>query len=88
MRLTESYYRSRVETIIFKAPAGTKARVRRLNRNVSALLRAQAEELIGRKSNHSAYEKAEALCGVIKGGAKHAATGREYLKHYASQGAR
>jgi len=84
--LTESYYPLAVETIIFKAPAGTKAKLRQLNRNVSALLRAQVEELIQCKSTHSAFQKAEGLCGVIKGGPMNAATGRDYLKQYGPKG--
>jgi hypothetical protein len=68
-----------METIVFKAPVGTKAKLRRLNRNVSALLREQVEEPIRRKSGTSAYEKAESLCGVLKGGPKNAATSKDYL---------
>ena len=76
-----------METIIFKAPAGTKSKLRRLHGNVSALLREQVEELLRRKSPNSAYEKAESLCGVIKGGPKNAATSKEYLKKYGPKGA-
>jgi len=78
--LTEPYYHRGVETIIFKAPTGTKAKLRRLNRNVSALLRAQVQELIRPQSSQSAYAKAEDLCGVIKGGPKNAATSKDYLR--------
>jgi ribosomal protein L11 len=75
-----------METIIFKAPQGTKAKLRQINRNISELLREQIEELIRSKTKDSAYEKAERLCGVIKGGARNIATGREYLKQYAPKG--
>jgi hypothetical protein len=76
-----------VETIIFKAPTGTKAKLRQINNNLSALLRGQVEELLRRKSKDSAYQKAESLCGVIKGGPKNAAISKDYLKQYAAKGA-
>ena len=68
---------------MFKAPRGTKAKLRELNRNVSALLRHEVEKLLRRRSNGSAYEKVENLCGAIKGGARNAATSKAYLKQYA-----
>ena len=79
--------RFHMETIVFKAPKGSKAKLRELNRNVSALLRGEVERLLHRRSNGSAYEKAERLCGVIKGGPNNAATSKEYLKQYAQKGA-
>lgn len=75
-----------METIIFKAPHGTKSRLRRINPNVSALLREQVGKLLERRVNGSAYEKAEDLCGVIKGGPTNAATSKDYLKQYAQKG--
>ena len=71
-----------METIMFKVPAGTKAKLRQLNRNVSALLREQVDRLIKHRSSGSAYQKAERLCGVIKGGARNAAMSKDYLKQY------
>ena len=72
---------------MFKVPGGTKAKLRQLNRNVSALLREQVESLIRQRSSGSAYQKAERLCGVIKCGPKNAATSKDYLKQYAQKGA-
>ena len=85
--LTELYYDSIMETIIFKAPKGTKAKLRELNGNVSALLRQEVERLLHRRSRGSAFGKAEHLCGIIKGGPKNAATGKAYLKQYAQKSA-
>jgi hypothetical protein len=72
---------------MFKVPEGTKARLRQLNRNVSALLREQIERLLKHRSNGSAYAKTRHLCGVIKGGPKNAATSKDYLKQYAKKSA-
>ena len=72
-----------METIMFKAPKGTKAKLRALGGNVSALLREEVEKLLHRRSSGSAYEKAERLCGIIKGGPKNAATSKAYLRQYA-----
>lgn len=78
-----------METIMFKAPAGTKARLRAINPNVSALLREQTEKLLsGRSEFRSAHDKARHLCGVIKGGPSDVSTGKEYLKQYAPEAAR
>ena len=79
--LTFSYYNASVETIIFKAPAGTKARLRRINRNISELLREQVENLIGRAGKGSAYEKAASLRGSVSGPGN-ASTSKDYLKQY------
>ena len=84
--LTEWCYGSSMETIMFKAANGTKARLRQINRNISALLREEVERLLDRRSNGSAYEKAEGLCGVIKGGPRNAATSKDYLKQYGQKG--
>lgn len=76
-----------METIIFKAPNGTKAKLRELSGNVSALLREQVEGLLHRRSTGSAYQKAQRLCGVIKGGPKNAATSKAYREQYAQESA-
>lgn len=79
--LTLVYYVVNVETIIFKAPTGTKARLRRINRNLSQLLREQVETLIGRAGKGSAYDKAASLCGSVSA-PRTASTSRDYLKQY------
>jgi len=67
-----------METIIFKAPAGTKEKLRALNPNVSDLLRQAAEKLIrGRKT--SMYERYKHL--MFNGNGR-ASRGKEYLKIY------
>ena len=71
-----------METIIFKAPAGTREKLRGINRNVSALLRQGVEEIIKRKQDNSAYEKAKHLCGIFKGAPRDLATSKDYLKRY------
>ena len=82
--LTEWYYIASMETIMFKAPAGTKARLRAINPNISALLREQTEKLLsGQNGFRSAYDKARHLCGVIQGGPKNISTSKDYLKQYA-----
>jgi hypothetical protein len=77
-----------VETIMFKVPEGTKAKLRGLNRNVSALLRDQVDRLLEAKHTGSAHEKASHVCGIIKGGPSNVATSRDYLKQYAPSGHR
>jgi hypothetical protein len=74
-----------VETIMFKVPEGTKARLRQLNRNVSDLLREQIERLLTERASGSVHERASCLCGVIKGGRRDVATSKEYLKQYAQK---
>lgn len=76
-----------METIIFKAPGGTRAKLRRINPNISALLREQVEKLVERTGTGSAHEKAEDLCGVFKSGVRDASISKDYLKRYATQGA-
>jgi hypothetical protein len=75
-----------VETIMFKAPDGTKAKLKRLNQNVSALLRGQVDKLLSDASDGTAHTKASGLCGVFTGPAN-ASTTRDYLKQYAPKGA-
>ena len=72
-----------METIIFRAPSGTRAKLRRINPNVSALLRQSVQELIERKGGASALDKARHLCGTFKGGPRDLATSKDYLKRYA-----
>jgi hypothetical protein len=70
-----------METIIFKAPDGTKEKLRELNPNLSDLLRQEVGNLInGRKS--SAHERAKHL--IFSGGGK-MSRGNEYLKIYAKK---
>lgn len=71
-----------METIIFKAPPGTRQKLRGINRNVSALLRQGVEEIIKRKQDSSAHEKAKHLCGIFKGAPRDLATSKDYLKQY------
>jgi len=74
-----------METIIFKVPDGTKAKLRAVNRNISALLREQTEKVItGKKGFVSAHEKAKHLI-VHERGARHASTSKDYLKQYAQK---
>lgn len=68
---------------MFKAPVGTKAKLKRINRNVSALMRSAAERLIESSGTGSAFEKAEQLSGVFKAGPSDASTSKNYLKQYA-----
>jgi len=72
-----------METIMFKAPAGTKAKLKRINRNISALMREAAERLIESSGAGSAFEKAEHLSGIFKSGPVDASTSKDYLKQYA-----
>lgn len=82
--LTDRYYIANMETIMFKAPVGTKAKLRAINPNVSALLREQTEKLLsGRNGFRSAHDKSRHLCGVIQGGPKNVSTSKDYLKQYA-----
>ena len=76
-----------METIIFKAPGGTRAKLRRINPNISALLREQVEKLVEREGSGSAHEKAGDLCGVFKSGPREASINKDYLKQYAAQSA-
>ena len=82
--LAELYYNSNMETIMFKAPAGTKAKLRAINPNVSALLREQTEKLLsGRSEIRSAHDKAKHL--MFRSGRRDAATSKDYLKQYAPE---
>ena len=71
-----------METIMFKAPEGTKAKLRAINPNVSALLREQTEKLLsGRSEFRSAHDKVKHL--MFRSGRRDAATSKDYLKQYA-----
>lgn len=74
-----------METIIFKAPSGTRAKLQRINPNVSALLRQGVEEIIKGRRPGSALEKVRHLCGIFKGAPRDLATSKDYLKMYAKK---
>ena len=73
-----------MEIINVKVPNGTKDKLRRVNRNISALIREQIERVLERNvnSNSSVYDRTAHLCGSIKGGPRDMATSQEYLKQY------
>ena len=73
-----------METIIFRAPDGTKARLKSINANVSELLREETKKLIDGKRRPSAYDKAKHLCGIFSGPGD-LATSKDYLKQYANK---
>jgi hypothetical protein len=74
-----------METIIFKARPGTRAKLQRINPNVSALLRQGVEEMIQGRRAGSALERAKHLCGIFKGAPRDLATSKDYLKQYAQK---
>jgi hypothetical protein len=74
-----------METIIFKAPVGTKARLKSINANISELLREETGKIIARNRNRSAYEKTKHLCGIFKGAPRDLSTSKDYLKQYAKK---
>jgi len=76
-----------VETIMFKAPASTKAKLKKISPNVSSLMREAAERLIKSSSHGSAFDKSQRLCGVLKGGPVDASVSKDYLNQYAPKGA-
>ena len=77
-----------METIMFKAPEGTRSRLRQISPNVSALIREAVEQVLKSAGTGSAYEKAGRLCGKFKGGPRNASTSKDYLKQYAPKRAR
>ena len=77
-----------MESIIFKAPPGTREKLRSINPNVSALLRQSVEQLIQGRGRNSAHEKARHLCGVFKRAPRDLATSKDYLKRYGQKDAR
>jgi hypothetical protein len=74
-----------METIIFKVPVGTKARLKSINPNISELLREETGKILARKRSRSAYEKAKHLCGIFKGAPRNLSTSKDYLKQYAQK---
>ena len=82
--MAKSYYDLNVETIIFKVRPGTRAKLQRINPNVSALLRQGVEEMIKGKRAGSALEKAKHLCGIFSGPGN-LSTSNDYLKQYAQK---
>ena len=73
-----------METIIFKAPDGTRGKLRNISPNVSALLRQGVEDIIQRKRAGSALDKAKHLCGIFSGPGN-LSTSKDYLKQYAGK---
>jgi len=67
-----------METIIFKARPGTRAKLQRINPNVSALLRQGVAEMIQGRRSGSASEKAKHLCGIFSGPGN-LSTSKDYL---------
>ena len=71
-----------METIIFKVPDGTKAKLKSIHQNISAVLREQTEILISKRASGNAHAKARHL---ICDGPGTLSTGRDYLKQYDPQ---
>ena len=75
-----------METITFKAPPGTRERLKKLG-GISTLMRRQAEKLINGENAGvaSAHDKAKQF--IINGGSgvKKLSTTKDYLKPYAPQ---
>lgn len=71
-----------METIVFKVANGTKARLRRINANLSELMRSQAQQLIEQGHRGNAFQKAEHLCGSVEM-SRTASTSKEYRRQYA-----
>jgi hypothetical protein len=74
-----------METIIFKAPNGTKSKLREINPNISELLREHTRRLVRESASGSAYQKAAHLCDSLKG-SRSASTGKAYLNQSAKKG--
>lgn len=73
-----------METITFKAPAGTRARLKKLRPNISALLRELTEQALQRNPGAvSAHDKARHLILPGGSGVKHLATRNDCLEQYA-----
>jgi len=73
-----------MEIINVKVPNGTKGKLRRVNPNLSALIREQIERLLEHKAggDQSMYDRTAHLCGIVKGGPGDMASSKEYLKQY------
>jgi aspartate oxidase len=76
-----------METIVFKVPVGTKAKLKRIHRNISELMREQAERLIQQAHTDSAFEKVRHLCGSAAM-SRTASISKDYVKQYAKKSAR
>jgi hypothetical protein len=70
-----------METITFKAPVGTKEKLRKLSPNISDLLRQTVERLIA-GPKLSAHDRAKHL--IFHGNGK-MSRGKEYLQIYAKR---
>ena len=68
-----------METIQFKVPTGTKAKLKQIGK-LSDLLRGQVAQLLKHSGAGSAHAKAQHL---ITDGPGNISTGRDYLKQYA-----
>jgi hypothetical protein len=73
-----------METIIFKARPGTRAKLQSINSNISALLRQGVEQMIQGRPAGSALAKAGHLCGIFSGPGN-LSTSKDYLKQYAQK---
>src|SRR4051812_15439117 len=71
-----------METIIFKVPNGTKAKLKRINPNISELLRDQIEKLTDSENAVSVNRKLEEFIGIFKGGPRNLSTTKDYVKYY------
>ena len=72
-----------METITFQAEPGTRARLRKINRNLSALMRESVAQLFERKvATSSGYARVAHLSGSVKSGRKDLSTTKDYLKIY------
>jgi hypothetical protein len=71
-----------METITFKAPKGTRAGLRRVNPNISELLRQSTERIVASKAEpDSGYEKIKHLAGKFSG-PKNLSYSKKYLQQY------
>lgn len=75
-----------METITFQVEPGTRSRLRKINRNLSALMRQSVEQLLERKTETaSGYTRIAHLAGSLKSGRKDLATTKDYLQIYAKK---
>lgn len=73
-----------METIIFKVPDGTKARLKKIHPVLSELLRRQTEKMINGSTGFvSAHDKSRHL--ISKSGIPDLGTTKDYLKQYAKK---
>lgn len=71
-----------METITFQVEPGTRERLRKINRNLSALLRQSVQQLLARENPDSAYHRVAHLSGALKSSRRDLATTNEYKKIY------